>query len=87
MHALGEEAEMQKMSTLLIDTSDERTLHFAVAEDFFLLGEGMFLSATELELNSELGRGIALETRARVNWCPNLERGRVNYTEKFALIY
>ena len=78
---------MHKLSPLFKDTSDERTLRFAVAEDFLLLGEGMFLSATELELNAELGRGIALETRARVNWCPNLERGRVNYTEKFALIY
>jgi hypothetical protein len=75
LHALGEEAEMQKLSPLFEDTSDERMLRFAVAEDFFLLGESMFLSETVLGLNAELGRGIALETRARVNWCPNLEGG------------
>ena len=78
---------MDTLSPLFKGISDERMLRFTVAVDFLLLGEGMFLSATELELNSELGRGITLETKARVNWCPNLGRGRVNYTEKFALIY
>jgi hypothetical protein len=48
LRALGEEAEMQKLSPLFEDTSDERVLRFAVAEDFFLLGESMFLSETVL---------------------------------------
>ena len=39
------------------------------------LGESIFLSATVLGLNAELGRGISHETRARVNWCPDLEGG------------
>ena len=45
---------MDTLSPLFKGISDERMLRFTVAEDFLLLGEGMFLSATELELNSEL---------------------------------